>query len=241
MFLCITGVWAFSWTRLLRPNLISEGSATSLYINTKLDQGSGSLNPGVVGRAVLFVAASKLSDAILTYRLWIITRKSMWMMSFPILVWIVTCVALIIIYANNEIVSMQWVLVLICLSVCLNVYFTGSILYRVRKLGTLVRSGGGDILKAIVVIVESAAIYTIWLIVLIIANITHADAMGGVLSNGVAHIAGITTWEHAQLKFISDRLALRNQRKGTIPKPVGLQEAKGSNVNLQENDYLVAR
>ncbi|EKM78251.1 hypothetical protein AGABI1DRAFT_92596 [Agaricus bisporus var. burnettii JB137-S8] len=192
MFLCITGVWAFSWTRLLRPNLINEGSATSLYINTKLDQGSGSLNPGVVGRAVLFVAASKLSDAILTYRLWIITRKSMWMMSFPILRQ-VTCVALIIIYANNEIVSMQWVLVLICLSVCLNVYFTGSILYRVKKLGTLVRFGGGDILKAIVIIVESAAIYTIWLIVLIIANITHADAMGGVLSNGVAHIAGIVS------------------------------------------------
>lgn len=40
------------------------------------------------------------------------------------------------------------------------------------------------------------------------------------------HFRMQTTWEHAQLKFISDRLAPRSQRKGTIPKPVGLQEAK---------------
>jgi hypothetical protein len=96
-------VWVFSWIRLLKPDLIDAGARTSLYI----DNGKGPLDPTLFGRAVPFVAASKFSDAILvstnlstimwspsltrdhqTYRLWIITRRSTRMMTFPILVWI---------------------------------------------------------------------------------------------------------------------------------------------------------
>jgi len=48
--------------------------------------------------------------------------------------------------------------------------------------------------KALAVVIESAAIYTIWLILVVITSmIPHAGAISGILSEGVAPVAGIVT------------------------------------------------
>jgi hypothetical protein len=54
-------VWVFSWIRQLKPDLIDAGSAFSLFQNNSNEP----LDPTYFGRAVPFVAASKLSDTIL--------------------------------------------------------------------------------------------------------------------------------------------------------------------------------
>ncbi|KAF9440894.1 hypothetical protein P691DRAFT_767084 [Macrolepiota fuliginosa MF-IS2] len=197
MFICLSGVWAFSWIRLLKPDLVDPaGSSFGLYAGLAVSEGQP-LTPAIFGRGIFFVATSKASDLILTYRLWIIFNKSLRVMVFPYLIWtgyFVTCVSLTANYIMFEKISRVWMLFFIGLSICLNIYITGSVLFKVRRAQRFTSYGGSDVIKPMAIIIESAAIYTIWLFVFVITSvIPHASAVSEVLSEGIAPVAGIVT------------------------------------------------
>ncbi|KAF9452082.1 hypothetical protein P691DRAFT_772558 [Macrolepiota fuliginosa MF-IS2] len=196
MFLTLSGAWALSWIRILKPALVGLGSGSGLFF-ASANSVRGTLSAAIFGRGILFLATSKTNDLILTYRLWVIFNKSIRVMAVPYFIWVgylVAGIGLIANYIMFRKISREWFLCFISLSIAMNVYFTGSVLTKVRQVRKFTSYGGTNITKAMTIVIESAAIYTIWFFVLVVGSaVPNAGLLAGIFSEGAAPVAGIVT------------------------------------------------
>ncbi|KAJ7454157.1 hypothetical protein FB451DRAFT_1280323 [Mycena latifolia] len=128
-----------------------------------------SARPIEVARISLTVITLLIGDALIIHRLWLIWNREFRVVALPVLTWlgILVC-GIFVVYAFSEssvrnnkfLFTANWVL-----SVFTNVYCTGVMTWRIwttsREMGNI---DGGLLLSILVILVESAAIWTAWAI-----------------------------------------------------------------------------
>lgn len=178
IFCTVTAHWICTVIRLFDAFVNYQGGSNPLYIYANLAL------PTEVVKSALLVGTLATSDAMIIYRLYVIWAYNKWIVIFPICTWL----ALIVtgagvawqfsLYTFSEDVwtslAGRWITSDCVFTFATNMYCTAFISWKVWR--TTVRTkgyGGGNILGALAIIVESAFISTAWNLVFLITYQTH--------------------------------------------------------------------
>ncbi|KAJ7454184.1 hypothetical protein FB451DRAFT_1280400 [Mycena latifolia] len=146
----------------------TDPTATLLFY---LDNG----RPILVARVSLTVLTLLIGDALIIHRLWLIWNREFRVVALPVLTWLgVLVCGIFVVYAlsessvrNSKFLASagQWLTANWVLSVFTNVYCTVVMAWRLwtssREMGNI---DGGLLLSMLVILVESAAMWTAWAI-----------------------------------------------------------------------------
>ncbi|KAJ7596395.1 hypothetical protein C8J56DRAFT_773606 [Mycena floridula] len=153
----------------------------------------------------LLMATLVLSDIMIVYRMWIVWHHNRYVMIFPVLSILGLTVCGIGVtyqfYKYDPTASIfeseagRWIRSDCVLTLATNLYSTGMIVWRLwstdRKIKSIRSSGTSIVQRALVLIIESAAIYTTWTIIYIIAYELHAE-VEATFDNAWPAVAGIS-------------------------------------------------
>ncbi|KAJ7106560.1 hypothetical protein C8R44DRAFT_325066 [Mycena epipterygia] len=165
IFVVCTVHWIITVERFFLAFLGSAGDPLQFY----LDESQLTL----VVKNSLVIAAVLIGDVVIIYRLWIIWNRDLRVVFVPVLSWlgILTCgIAIIYIFtqfiaANNNISTADsaWVTANWALNALTNIYCTTFIAWRIWKTSRAeAEVGGGLLMPVLVILIESAAIWTTW-------------------------------------------------------------------------------
>ncbi|KAJ7454246.1 hypothetical protein FB451DRAFT_1280601 [Mycena latifolia] len=162
-----------------------------------------------VARIYLTLVTLLIGDALIIHRLWLIWNREFRVVALPVLTWLgVLVCGIFVVYAFSEsvrnnkfLLTANWVL-----SVFTTVYCTGMMAWRIwtssREMGNI---DGGLLLSMLVILVESAAIWTAWAIFLAVTYQTGSsvsalatDLSGPIIGlvNMLIHLRVGLGWSH---------------------------------------------
>lgn len=186
LFALITTGWIFHWIMFLHPNLATGGDQTADWTSTFL------FLQGIVDDVAIFVA-----DLILIYRLYIVWNRSKTILCLggaPIVAYVVLFIPYIVIPAKTKHYWEAGVAIMSFLNLGTNIVVTILISYRIWTTSRLTRALGDGkvIIKVIAIVVESAALQTMWMVTYSILHVLRSDASYMVLYS-LPPISGITS------------------------------------------------
>ncbi|KAJ7730808.1 hypothetical protein B0H16DRAFT_1584892 [Mycena metata] len=140
----------------------------------------------VIKNIFLFIAIL-LGDALVTYRLWVIWGRNRLVVMFPLFALsglAVTALGIIIQLTHWEPKlrgtlfhdeSQPWTVTGFVLSLLANIYSTGFIIFRIRRVGEGKSRSDSRLMSFLAISVESAAFQTLWLIVAAMTQFGRSD------------------------------------------------------------------
>ncbi|KAJ7257846.1 hypothetical protein C8J57DRAFT_1342924, partial [Mycena rebaudengoi] len=143
--------------------------------------------PSELAKTGFSSAAILLGDALVIYRLWIVWGRHRYIAVFPVLALVgsgVTLVGVLYVSAQWEPslrgqpfynLSKPWVASGCIFSFLTNVYSTGFIAFRIRQFTHVNSSSESRLLGILAILVESAALQTLWLIFSFITQLAESD------------------------------------------------------------------
>ncbi|KAJ7718659.1 hypothetical protein B0H16DRAFT_1797229 [Mycena metata] len=134
---------------------LGSADAVRFYFDSSEETGTALL--------LLSTASILIGDAAIIHRLWLIWNRSLPVIILPVVAWF----SLLIIGAAARWVQAGWIMPLIT-----NTYCTGLILWKIWKTKRTVehRLGDGTLVPVFIVLLESAAVWTIWALFFAITN-----------------------------------------------------------------------
>ncbi|KAJ7454186.1 hypothetical protein FB451DRAFT_1280423 [Mycena latifolia] len=187
----------------------TDPTATLLFY---LDDG----RPIQVTRTSLTMIALLIGDALIIHRLWLIWNREFRVVALPVLTWLGVLVSgIFLVYTsshssigNNKLLTSagKWLTANWILTVFTNVYCTVVMAWRIwtssREMGNI---DGGLLLSTLVILVESAAIWTAWALFFAVAyqagssvSVLATDLSGPILGlvNMLIHLRVGLGWSH---------------------------------------------
>ncbi|KAJ3576702.1 hypothetical protein NP233_g264 [Leucocoprinus birnbaumii] len=197
MFLAITAKWILWWPEVLP---IPEGQGI-------VTQVPGLSRSVYRAKEVLLQITVILGDLVTVYRLWIISSRDKITVVFPImgLIGFLVCIIMLsgplndtvntpILIVEGKLRMKPWDLGAVTATVSITVYITlmiGWIILKARiRIG--VKALGHSFTQALSIVVESAAIYTIWNLMLIISGAAFRSPVALCFLDSVPAIYGIS-------------------------------------------------
>nr|VWP00377.1 SH3 domain-containing protein [Ganoderma boninense] len=179
LILTVTVHFGFSAERLVRAMVNQGGADQSVAFLIDLRERTQ------VARLILLVISMFLGDVVITYRVWLVWSYNHWITLFPML----TVAGVIgsgmirqftVSHSDTGVFTAAvgpWITATCVTTVCTNFYGTVVIAYRVWSSNRLLRStgvleGGRNLLDSIAIFVESAALWTFWVILYLIWYLT---------------------------------------------------------------------
>ncbi|TFY60845.1 hypothetical protein EVJ58_g4886 [Rhodofomes roseus] len=196
IFVINTAHWIVAVYRLFAGFMLYEGGTqpTVYYaIPSK---------PTEVTQNTLLMISLIIGDAMIIYRLWLVWAYNIAVTIFPLstLIGLVVC-AIGSIYAsalskpNEDIFASatgRWISANCVFTLCTNVYSTATIAWRIWHANRRVRRFGGSSLMGVVgILIESAALYTVWTILFFVAYRIRSN-LQYFASETYCAVAGIT-------------------------------------------------
>ncbi|KAJ3576718.1 hypothetical protein NP233_g263 [Leucocoprinus birnbaumii] len=235
MFLFITAKWTFWWAEVLPINAGSGIVAQLPRLNRTAYR----------FREVCMQCTVLLGDMITIYRLWILSNRRKLIIVVPVLGFFGFLASAIglsgpandtsstpIPITNGKLELSDWDVAAMGCTVSITVYVTlmiGWILLRARlRAGALVFGQG--VKRALAIVVESAAIYTVWCLVFLIAGLGFQSEIGLSFLDPFADIYGIS------VMLINVRVGLGWARNGeSIASSAVHSQNMGRNIPLSTN------
>ncbi|KAJ7122113.1 hypothetical protein C8R44DRAFT_981392 [Mycena epipterygia] len=170
LFFAVTGNCVVIIIRVFQAFILFEdGTAAPAFLS---DQGSHSEPPAEVALNAFFVLSMLISDAMVIFRLWIVSRRSKLIVTLPILtlVGLAVCGLLAVKTARNV---KNFVLVVnitptLVFTLVTNIYCTGAIfckIWNITRYSGCIRAQGTNLRDFLFMLIESAAFYTAWALV----------------------------------------------------------------------------
>ncbi|KAJ7257793.1 hypothetical protein C8J57DRAFT_545241 [Mycena rebaudengoi] len=143
--------------------------------------------PSELAKTAVMIMAVLLGDALPIYRLWIVWGHHRYIAIFPVLALVgsgVTLAGVLYVAAQWEPslrgqpfydLSEPWVASGFIFSFLTNAYSTGLIAYRIRKFTRFNSGSESRLLDILAILVESAALQTLWLILTFIGQLAESD------------------------------------------------------------------
>ncbi|KAJ7122100.1 hypothetical protein C8R44DRAFT_785690 [Mycena epipterygia] len=170
LFLVVTGNCAVITIRVFQAFLFFEDGTAALAFFS--NQGRHSEPPAEVAQNALFILSMLISDAMVIFRLWIVSRRSKVLITLPILtvVGLTICGFLSVKDAADGksiprvvIITPTFVFTLVT-----NVYCTGAIFWKIWNItrhSAPILAQGTNLQDFVFMLIESAAFYTAWALV----------------------------------------------------------------------------
>ncbi|KAJ7770750.1 hypothetical protein B0H16DRAFT_1516343 [Mycena metata] len=145
-------------------------------------------------RSLLTVMSVTMGDAAIIHRLWLI-----WNRSFPVIILpVMTCSGILTVPVERW-VEAGWII-----NLATNIYCTGLIVWKIWKTKRTVEHllGHGTLVPVLIVLLESAAIWTIWELFFAITNKIGSplQAIGGDLSSVMVGLVNIVIYLRVELQ-----------------------------------------
>ncbi|KAF8888801.1 hypothetical protein BD779DRAFT_432825 [Infundibulicybe gibba] len=165
LFLVVTAHWLVTTCRLFKA--FTNPTQNPLQVIGDI------LSPSIIAEIALVFLSGALGDFIIIYRLWMIWGRSRTVTIFPIGSAIGECVSFIglvcqLISARTHGADFfaswnHWIISACVFTMCTNIYCSDFIMWRLWVSRRRSNLGGGDaIMRAAVIAIESAALYTSW-------------------------------------------------------------------------------
>ncbi|KAI0327852.1 hypothetical protein GY45DRAFT_1256114 [Cubamyces sp. BRFM 1775] len=173
LLMTVTAHWILTVRRLFEAFLYhtSGGEPTRYYLTVEA--------PTQVASTAFVVSSVIVGDLILTYRIWVVWDRRLSMIVFPMLCTLgyvamgISVIQLFAIYTPMESIfvhaAQRRIITTAALTLSTNIYGTGSslsIAYRIWTSNRAVKHEGASLAKglpeALVIFIESAALYTFW-------------------------------------------------------------------------------
>ncbi|KAI0820898.1 hypothetical protein BC628DRAFT_817017 [Trametes gibbosa] len=170
LLMTVTAHWIITVRRLFEAFLYNDGGANPATYYMTVEA------PTQVAATTFVVASVIVGDIILTYRIWVVWDRRWSLIVFPILCTLgyvamgVSVIQLYATYKPNESPFVQAaqrrIITTAALTLTTNIYGTASISYRIwtsnRALKNDNDASGMGLSEALVIFIESAALYTTW-------------------------------------------------------------------------------
>ncbi|KAJ7122168.1 hypothetical protein C8R44DRAFT_981411 [Mycena epipterygia] len=175
LFLAVTGNCVAVTIQVFQAFIFFEdGTAAPAFFN---DQGRSSQEPAEVALNAFFVISMLISDTMVIFRLWIVSRRSKLIVALPILtlVGLAVCGLLGVKTARNvkNIALVVNITPTLVFSLVTNIYCTGAIFWKVwniTRYSGCIRAQGTNLRDFLFMLIESAAFYTAWALVYIVMH-----------------------------------------------------------------------
>ncbi|KAJ7770770.1 hypothetical protein B0H16DRAFT_1516383 [Mycena metata] len=197
--------WSLTIVRFFDAFLWSA-NAERFYLDNSLETQTA--------RSLLSVMSVIIGDAAIIHRLWLI-----WNRSFPVIILpVMTCIGILIMgcistylsaqpVAREQLLSVpveRWVEASWIITLATNMYCTGLIVWKIWKMKRTVEHllGDGTLVSVLIVLLESAAIWTIWGLFFAITNEigSPVQAIGGDLSSVMVGLVNIVIYLRVELQ-----------------------------------------
>lgn len=125
-------------------------------------------DPLFITKSALYWLQTTLGDSVIIWRCFIVFAKRWSVVVFPVLLMVPALVALVIILRTWStsipgtpifFTATQWITAYFVITMCINLYCTGLIAWRIYNTGRF-RPSAGNMMPIIVVLIESGALYT---------------------------------------------------------------------------------
>ncbi|KAF9267691.1 hypothetical protein L218DRAFT_954884 [Marasmius fiardii PR-910] len=226
LFLTVTAHWVCTVIRAFEAFVVYNHGTDPTGYYLDISQPIYILKTGVMFGSVI------ISDGMMVYRLWVVWNYNYRIIILPvlnILAFLASGIGTTHSYAVappgtsliNYPTASRWIIADVVLSVCTNVYSTTLIAWRVwqthrasETYGRLSSPGSTNLMAALAMFVESALIFTIW--VLFFASFYGArSALESLAEDNVAVIAGIT-FSLINVRIVLGRASLQNGALTTV-------------------------
>ncbi|KAJ7446315.1 hypothetical protein FB451DRAFT_1412343 [Mycena latifolia] len=174
LFICVTGNWILSMARVFIGFVtFRDGTAAPAFFDDNSQITTTVQN--------IFAALSILiADSMIIYRLWIVWSRNKLVVLLPVLTLIGLTIALILTVRTttqvDDIAQDKGLTPGLVFTLVTNIYSTGLISWKVWNITKASSSVQGNNLRDFIsIIIESAAIYTIWAIFYIITHQINSD------------------------------------------------------------------
>ncbi|KZT65620.1 hypothetical protein DAEQUDRAFT_768681 [Daedalea quercina L-15889] len=171
VFSTCTTHWCLTMTRLFQAFVIYEGGAAPLLFYASLSE------PTEVAKTAVVIATLIGADIMIAYRMWIVWGKNWYVVIVPMLTVLGLCVSgigIVVTLAglnDGETVfvtsAAHWITADYATTFVTNIYSSAMIAFKVWKAdrNTGKSYGGGNLKRVLATIIESAGIYTIYVVV----------------------------------------------------------------------------
>ncbi|KAJ7659557.1 hypothetical protein DFH06DRAFT_1194596 [Mycena polygramma] len=216
--------WIIDITRAMEAFLATPAGALAYYADLA--------NPLEVAKTAVYVCVTLTGDFFMIYRTFIVYNRKWLVVAFPILLWFSTAVSGFgtthaLVLAGEDVFFQglaPWITSFFSLSLSLNVICTAAIAYRI--LGTRMalhkhNNQNSRVYSALIIFLESAAIYSSSLTVLLVLYVLNSNAQYIVL-DVVTSLIGIT------FSMILLRLAITKQGSETESTLASLRSRRGN-------------
>ncbi|KAH9923869.1 uncharacterized protein B0H18DRAFT_1013828 [Fomitopsis serialis] len=196
LFITNTAHWIVAVYRLFAGFMLHEDGTQAIAYYTNPSQ------PTEVTQNTLLMFSLIIGDAMIIYRLWLVWAYYIPVTVFPIstLIGLVVCAVGSIYRAAMSkpgenifaTATGRWITANCVFTLCTNVYSTATIAWRIWDANRRVRKFGGSSLMGVVgILIESAALYTVWTILFFITYRVQSN-LQYFASETYCVIAGIT-------------------------------------------------
>ncbi|KZT71226.1 hypothetical protein DAEQUDRAFT_810186 [Daedalea quercina L-15889] len=196
IFITNTAHWIVAVYRLFSGFMYYEDGTqpTAYYTNPSMAT--------EVAQNTLLMISLIIGDAMIIYRLWLVWAYNIPVTVFPLstLIGLIVC-AVGSIYASAlskpgenifATATGRWITANCVFTLCTNVYSTATIAWRIWRANSQVRQYGGSSLMGVIgILIESAALYTVWTILFFVTYHVQSDLQYFV-SESYCAMAGIT-------------------------------------------------
>ncbi|KAJ7122149.1 hypothetical protein C8R44DRAFT_876463 [Mycena epipterygia] len=175
LFLAVTGNCVVITIRVFQAFIFFEdGTAAFIFFS---DQGRNSEPPVEVAQSALFAISMLISDAMVIFRLWIVSRRSKIIVTLPILTLLGLAVCGLL--AVKDARSLKNIALVVSITPTLvftlvtNIYCTGAIFWKIwniTRYSGCIRAQGTNLRDFLFMLIESAAFYTAWALVYIVMH-----------------------------------------------------------------------
>ncbi|KAJ7811170.1 hypothetical protein B0H14DRAFT_2860981 [Mycena olivaceomarginata] len=162
----------------------SEGDAEAFYYNNK--------HITFLLLDILLTVATVIGDLPILYRLWIVWSKSKLVVVLPICSMLLLtaggAVSTNVIKESNGVVSDPWLIANTVCTLITNLYCTVLIAWRIWRTTRISVSSDNKLRKFLTIVVESAAIYVVWVIFFVVLYVVKSNLQSFAIETGPAVI-----------------------------------------------------
>ncbi|KAJ7853343.1 hypothetical protein B0H14DRAFT_2758648 [Mycena olivaceomarginata] len=187
--------WIIDITRAVSAFLDTPAGALSYYEDVG--------NPLEAAKTAVYTTVTMTGDFFMIYRCFVVWNRKWFIVTLPIALWFSCGVTgygatRILLVARGDGIFFQqltpWITSFFAMSLALNIYCTGFIAYRILRTRMALHkgnSGNSRVYSALIVFLESAAIYSTSLLVLLIVYVLNSNSQY-ILLDVTTSLIGIT-------------------------------------------------
>ncbi|KAF9440893.1 hypothetical protein P691DRAFT_800943, partial [Macrolepiota fuliginosa MF-IS2] len=184
LFFIITSSWVLSWVALRRPKV------------TKLDK-QGQWSSILFIQNAIGAGSAMVAEWILAFRLYIIWERRkvvLWVAVVVSLGYLAVAIHEWVFFLRIRIVSRDGIKALVMISLSVNILATSAIIWGLWRRTRLSRALGGwkILLKMVAILIESAALYTTWMVVYLVLYFIRPNQSHLLLYSSFC-VAGLST------------------------------------------------